>query len=228
MYRGIIFLSYATFARVTLAPCGTPIFQEKITMPLSEREYQPTAGGGTAASMPAMNQSGAQAVPLLPATQVFPLTTEGQILSPLNSALALATVLPGNIWPYEQAVFDLWASGRITTTATGTVTAKVYAGTSTTIANNTLLGSSGAINQNTATSPWFAHARLIFDSVSGTLCGDIEFYINRTRVAQVTLSNFPANINIINQIIAGFSLTFQFSAAGTGLNTVNVQRFSVG
>ena len=188
-------------------------------MPSSERPFGPTTGAGTAATLPALNQSGAQASPLLPATQVFPLTTEGQILSPLNSSLALSVVLPGNMWPYEQAVFDLWASGRITTTATGTVTAKVYAGNSPTIANNTLLGTSGPITQNSSTSPWFAHARLIYDSVSGTLAGDIEFYINKTRVAAVTLSNFPAGINEANQIIATFSLTFQFSAAGNGLNT---------
>ena len=122
--------------------------------------------------------------------------------------------------------------------ASGNVTIKLYEGSSETIGSNTLLGSSGAIAQASLTESFWVHARLIFDSVSGILAGDIEFYVNKTKVASVTLSNFPTGF--LNQgnpsanpptvaVLPTFTLTFTSSgAAGGTLTTVNIQKFSVG
>ena len=80
----------------------------------------------------------------------------------------------------------------------------------------------------------------MIDSVSGTLVGTIDFYVNETIVASVTLSHFltgflnqgnpsanPPTVSNLPQ----FVLTFTSSGAtGTAnANTfVNVQKFSVG
>jgi len=164
----------------------------------------------------------------LPVTQSVVSTAQTQILSgpvpqiPLSCAVPPSTAL-------EQTAFDFWASGYIATTASGTVTLDLYSGVSTTIGSNTLLGSSGAITQNTATAPFWLHARLIYDSVSGLLCGDVEAYVNKVKVAAVTLSNFPTGISNTNDPVAQFSMTIASSGATSGTpTTINVQKFTCG
>lgn len=199
-------------------------------MALSDRPFGPTSRG---AGIPpiGLNQpatAAGQQSSTLPVLATLTATAETQILSgpvptqPLSIAIPPATAL-------EQTKFDLYASGYIETTANGTVTIKLYEGVSTTIGSNLLLGSSGAVTQNTATAPWWLHAELIYDSVSGLLCGTVEFYINKTLVARVTLSNFPTGVNNDNDPVVEFSLTATSSGAGANTpTTVNVQKFTCG
>jgi hypothetical protein len=115
---------------------------------------------------------------------------------------------------------------------------KVYSGNSATIGSNTLLASSGAITQNTATASFWAHLILMFDSVSGALVGKAEFYVNKTLVAAVTLSNFPTGfLNAGNPSanpptvanLPQFSATITSSGAtGSALTTINTQKMSCG
>lgn len=144
----------------------------------------------------------------------------------------------------EQTPFDLWASGIVTTGTTTNITIKVYEGLA--IVSGNLLGSSGAIAQNGTTGArvtraWFAHARLIFDSVSGELAGTIDFYVNRAIVASVTVSNFVNGpwLNVGNpsanpptvSLLPAFCISFTSSGATSATNAstfVNVQKFSCG
>lgn len=209
-------------------------------MALSDRPYGPNSGAASVANQIPLNQQATQTQTLAGVLPVqFTLGASTQTIAPSapNAAVPLAIQIPPDT-QLEQTVFDLWASGYIQTRASGTVTIDVYEGSSETIASNTLLGSSGAITQNTTTAAWWAHAQLIFDSVSGVLAGKIDFYVNKIIVAAVTLSNFPTGF--LNQgnpsanpptvaNLPSFTLTFASSGAtGSALTTVNIQKFSVG
>ena len=209
-------------------------------MSLSDRPYGPTSGAASVANQIPLNKQATQTQTLagvLPVLFELAGTAEMQVPSAPNAAVPLTIQIPPDT-QIEQTVFDLFASGYIETTASGNITIKLYEGSSATIGSNTLLGSSGAIAQASATAAWFAHAQLIFDSVSGTLAGKVDFYVNKTIVASVTLSNFPTGF--LNQAnpsanpptvanLPSFTLTFTSSGATAGtLTTVNVQKFSVG
>jgi hypothetical protein len=164
-------------------------------------------------------------------------TAETIIPSNPNAGSPLSVPMQPNT-TIEQTPFDVWLSGYFKTLNTTNVTLKLYEGVSETIGSNTLLGTSGAIAQNTATASWWIHAMLQFDSVSGALVGKIEFYVNKTLVAAVTLSNFPTGF--LNQgnpsanpptlaNLPVFSVTATSSAATALLPTaINVQKFSAG
>lgn len=209
-------------------------------MALSDRPYGPTSGAASVANQIPLNQQATQTqtlAGLLPVLFTLAETAETIVPSAPNAAVPLSIAIPPDT-QIEQTVFDLFASGYVKTTAAGNITIKVYEGSSETIASNTLLGSSGVIAQASATAAWFAHAQLIFDSVSGTLAGSVQFYVNKTLVAAVTLSNFPTGF--LNQgnpsanpptvaNLPSFTLTVTSSGATAGtLTTVNVQKFTVG
>ncbi len=196
-------------------------------MALSDRPYGPTSGAASVANQTSMNAQAAEPGPL-PAVLTLVSSTETVVPSTGNAAVPLTIAIPPDT-AMEQTVLDLFASGYIKTLALGTVTVKVYEGTSETVASDTLLGTSGAVTQNTATAPFFAHARLIYDSVSGLLCGDIEFYVNEVKVASATLSNFVTGLKNSNSPVATFLLSVASSGAtSTYPTTVNVNKFSVG
>jgi hypothetical protein len=155
---------------------------------------------------------------------------------PLSCALGPDT-------PVEQTPFKFCASGTIKSGSTSNITLKLYTGL--TITSGNLLGSSGAIAQNgtggtNITRSWWIDATLEFDSVSGELVGKIEFYVNRTLVAAVTLSNFvvgpflnvgnpsanPPTVSLLPTFV--LSATSSGATTGTGATVVNVQKFSCG
>lgn len=197
-------------------------------MALSDRPFGPVSGAASVPNQTPMNVQAAQSGPL-PVSQSLTATTETQIMSAENVLVPLSIAIP-NSTMLEQTVFDLFASGSIVSTnGTNNVTLKLYKGVSTTIANNTLLGSSGTIAHAVTTASWWAHAQLIYESATGVLSGKIEFYVNKTLVAAVTLSNFPTGVTNSGNPVVNFSLTAQSSGAAAGTpTTVNVQKFTVG
>ncbi len=209
-------------------------------MAVSDRPDGPHSQAATVANQIPLNTQATQTQVLsgpLPVLFTLAGTAETQVPSAANAAVPLSIAIPPDT-DLEQTVFDEWWSGYIKTTASGTITIKVYAGSSATIGSNTLLGSSGAITQNSATSPYFAHLVLIYDSVSGTMTGKIDFYVNKIIVAAVTLSNFITGIKNSGNPSANpptvanlptFTATFASSGATSGtLTTINVQKASVG
>lgn len=191
----------------------------------SSRNYGPTGAPGSAL---AINTPGAAGAPL-PAQLVANTVNEQVVLNPSFAAalaVALSVAIPANS-QLEQRPFEVVASGYIAAGAIATVTAKLYSGNSSTPGNNTLLGSSGAINYAAiGKAPYWVRARGIYDSVSGKLTGTIQFFINGTLVAEAAFTNTVAGVNGQNNPVASFSLSFQFSVANAG-NLVNVQEFAI-
>lgn len=199
-------------------------------MALSDRPFAPTTRATTVPPFALNTQAvaaGQQNV-ILSVLQTLAGTGETQIVSgqlptaPISVAIPPATA-------NEQTVIDLFWSGYVQTTASGNITLKVYSGNSTTIGSNVLLGSSGAIAQATSAAPFWAHATLVYDSVSGKLDGKIEFFVNHTLVAAVAISNTVTGVSNLSNPVAVFTLTAQSSGATAGtLTTINTQKFSVG
>lgn len=195
---------------------------------LYDRPNGPATSATGVAGNVALNTQAGNAGPL-PVTQALTAVAETLILSAINPAVALTVQIPP-VSGYEQTVFDLVASGYLKTTNVTNLTLKVYSGS--TLAG-TLLGTSGAIAQNTASAPYFVRAKLIYDSVSGKLDGAIQFFVNHTLVAEVVVSNTITGISDNGTgnggAVATFCLSLTSSAAAAGNpTTINVQKFSVG
>jgi hypothetical protein len=165
----------------------------------------------------------------LPASQVITGTSETLLTNPANTALALSCAIPPNAL-YEQIPFDFNWSGVITTTESANITLKVYEGTA--IVSGNLLGSSGAEAYPTSggSAPFWAAAKLMFDSVSGKLDGKIEFFLNHVLVSAVAVSHTITGIsNTTDDPVVQFCVSVTASAAsGSDPVTVNTQDLSVG
>src|ERR1700679_2145794 len=115
-------------------------------MALSDRPYGPTSGAASVANQIPLNQQATQTQTLagvLPVQLILVSGGQRIVMSAPNAAVPLSVQL-GPDTQIEQTVFDLWASGAITTTASGNITAGLYEGSNDNFANNILLGSSGA------------------------------------------------------------------------------------
>lgn len=165
----------------------------------------------------------------LPVLQLITGTAETQILSAVTSPtqLPLAVDIPANSI-LEQQEWSGNASGYIVAgAATGTVTAKLYAGKSATIGSNTLLATSGAVAQVSSTAPFIISIeKAIFDTVSGKLSGVAEILLNNTLVARAAFSNIVTGLNKANNPILSLSLTFTFSVAAA-TTAVSIANFEV-
>jgi hypothetical protein len=165
----------------------------------------------------------------LPAVQAITVATESILVSPSNPAGALAVPL-GPFTALEQTVFDVIASGYITTRAAGTIALGLYVGSSATVvAGNLLHKTAAAVTQNTATAPWWIHAMLIYDSVSGKLQGKCGGTINNVLDPEIANTNVPTGVSNTANPVATFSLSITSSGAAVGTpTTINVQKFSAG
>lgn len=205
-------------------------------MTLAINKWGPVSRGAVVPPVALNTQATAagQQTATLPVLQTLVATTETQILAGPTPLLPLSSAVHPSTQT-EQVKFNFDASGYVTTTASGTITLSLYSGVSTTIGSNTLLKASSAVTQNgstgsgAVTAPWWIHADLIYDSVSGLLCGTVGFYINKTLVATATLANFPTAVNNANDPVVQFSMTATSSGAGSGTpTTINVANFSCG
>jgi hypothetical protein len=192
----------------------------------SNRLYGPSGAPGTAGLL-AQNTAGATS-PVLPAIQVVTAAATDTVI--LNQALnsstqALVLSIPPN-GPLEQEYFDVVASGGLETAQSSTATLKLWSGTSTTTANNKLLGSSGAITAFNGSCPWVLISSLIFDSVSGKMQGKIQFVVNNVVVAAVAVSNVITGVSNTNNPVANFVLSVAFGTA-TAPNTIVVKDFGI-
>lgn len=196
-------------------------------MGIYDRPQGPVVPAANSANQPALNIQAAIAAQL-PAQLVLTAVAETVVPSPNAATQALIIQLNPDT-ANEQAILVLAASGYVKTTAAGTITIKLYSGTSLTVGSDTLLGSSGAITQNSATAPFMLIAHLVYDSVSGKLQGSIRFVVNNTLVAEAAVSTVVTGINNANNPVASFLLSVTSSGAAGGTpTTVNVAKFSVG
>jgi hypothetical protein len=190
----------------------------------STKLYGPAPAPGLQGTFPALNTPGAVAPGPLPASQTILVNTEVVIANPALSTIALYVPIPANS-PLEQKRFQLMASGIMTLGTSSTATIKLYSGSSLTPGSNTLLKSSGAASAFSGTAAWWIDAKLIFDSTSGKLAGEVEFFINNVIVASAAIANQPTGISNTNNPVTTFCLSFTFGTAGT--QVVVVQDFSV-
>jgi len=170
----------------------------------------------------------------LPALQLVTSATEAKILNPANLTLALTCSVPPNTG-IEQTPFDVYASGYIKTTASGTIALGLYAdGSATVTSGNLLHKTASATTQNSATAPWSLHAKLQYDSVSGKLTGVCGMNINNVIDPEIAISNVLTGISNLGDPVVGdqvvtFSLSITSSGALTATpTTTNVQKFSCG
>jgi hypothetical protein len=163
----------------------------------STRLYGPTLPPGAAGSI-ALNTPGAGATPnALPITQSITSASDAMIETPGLTGVPLAVSIPPNS-PLEGKPFELTFSGVIENAQSSTFTVKVWGlktALSNTPASNTALGSSGAISAFTGKTNWYATAKMLLDSISGTLTGKLEFFVNNSLVAAVALSTVITGIN---------------------------------
>jgi hypothetical protein len=193
----------------------------------SRRLFGPTRASNVTI---AQNVSGALAQ-TLPAVQLISGSTETQIVDPgVIANLLILSIPPGS--PLEQRPFEVLVSGYVTTATTATATVSIYEGTSTTIASNKKLATTGAsASLATASCPFELRIRCIYDSVSGKLDGYIiSGIIGGTLVtpAAFTAGSSPYALTIINtnNPVLSFTLTATFSSANAG-NTIHIQEFCV-
>jgi hypothetical protein len=194
-------------------------------MALSDRPYSPVNSNPSGLSVIAQNVNGA-GPNCLPAQQAYNTTVETVVVSPSLVTVPLTVQIPPST-NLEQTQFEGNASGYITTGAAMTVTGKLYSGTSLTVGSDQLLGTTGAITQNSTTAPFYIKWSAIYDSVSKKLQGTFKALVNNTIVAEVAFSTVPTIVNNQNSPVATFLLSFTFSVANAA-NLVNLQKFSVG
>jgi hypothetical protein len=177
--------------------------------------------------MPALNVQGNQQA-TLPVVQSIITTAETVILSSVG--VALIAILDPNT-NSEQSIIDIVASGYIKTTNSGTLVLGLYSGSSATVVSGSLLHkTASAVTQNTATAPFFLHAQVIYDSVSGKLQGKAGMVINNVIDPELALTNVITGISNLSAAgVLTFSLTITSSGAASGTpTTINVQKFSAG
>lgn len=197
-------------------------------MALWDRPNGPVSPAASSATMPALNQQLATPTPL-PVTQAITATTETIILSPSNPAQALNAAM-GPFTALEQTLFDVIASGYFKTLSSTNLSVGLYVGASATVVAGSLLHkTAAAVAQNTASAPWYIHALLIYDSVSGKLQGKCGGMINNTVDPEIAITNVPTGISNLANPVATFSLSVTSSGAAGGTpTTVNVAKFNAG
>jgi len=190
-----------------------------------QRPFGPTTSGVTGQNPIALNTSGAPAA-VLPVLFVVPGSAEVVVPSNVVATIPLLCAIEPNA-NLEQIPFELNWSGYIKTAASMTVTLKLYQGTSLTPGSNSLMLTSGAITQNSATAPFFAYGKFVYDSVSGKLMGTVEYLINNTIVAKAAVSTVITTVNNVNNPVVVFCVSVTFSVANAA-NAINTQNLSVG
>lgn len=198
-------------------------------MALSDRPYGPDPGNPSGLSTESQNVQAAVNEGVLPALQLITSATEAKILNPLNSTLALSVPIPPNT-QLEQAPFDVFISGYIKTTASGSIAIGLYADDLTTVTSGDLLHkTASAVTQNSATAPFWVHARLIYDSVSGELTGVCGGSINNVIDPEIALTNVQTGISNSGDPVLNLSLSITSSGALVSTpTTINVQKFTAG
>lgn len=197
-------------------------------MSLWDRPNGTNSPAASSATMPALNVQASQPASL-PASQQITSATEAIILNP--SQLSAALNCP--ISPFtalEQTLFDVVASGLITTRAAGTIALGLYVGASATVvAGNLLHKTAAAATQNSTTAPWFIRAQAIYDSISGKLTGNCGGMVNNVLDPTIAFSNIPSGISNVANPVTTFSLSITSSGATSGNpTTIGVQKFNAG
>jgi hypothetical protein len=123
--------------------------------------------------------------------------------------------------------FKVVVGGRVTGAGATNFTGKLYLGTSSTIASNTNIASTGAVATAGNTGTWHLEADLAWNSDNGIVSGIQRGWVIAVAVAQATLTT-SASITTLNTENSnnGFTVTGQFSSGIAG-NAAYVDYFEV-
>lgn len=138
----------------------------------------------------------------------------------------LVCYVPGtNVMAYRP--FLVRAGGRLGTGVSSNVTVKLYWGSSSTIASNTQIATTGAVAVGTASGTWNLNTQLTWDVASKQIQGKFDGHLYGTAVDTTVLSNTVGTVNLATESTSnGLTLTGQFSA-GNASNTLYVDWFEV-
>lgn len=179
-----------------------------------------------------------------PASPVIAAVTTAQVFAlASNPAIPANVPCPGKL-VLEGKRFTVRAEGNLLTAGNYTAKASLLAGlvipgTPFTATNWTLLGAGTARAVNTAWSPWWINAELIFDSNSGALQGSFNQMVNNLFDGSAAIANQVTGINGTNQnvtqgatVVVPADPVLYFAVALTfgtgGLNIGNVANFELG
>lgn len=123
--------------------------------------------------------------------------------------------------------FTVRVGGRVTGGTTTNFTAKLYWGTSATIASNTSIATTSTNAVNSASGNWEIVAECQWDSTSQKIGGTFAGYVNATAVARAILSNLPTSVDLSGESTSnGLTVTGTFSS-GHASNAAYVDYFEV-
>lgn len=135
------------------------------------------------------------------------------------------------------SVFRVLVAGRVTGGSSAvTFTPKLYWGSSTTIASNTVLESAAAVTVTAVSGGWFIEGTLIIDYTSGkidgaTCCfgnGTTSVFTAITKIENVPSSSTTPALTVANPTaLQGFSVSGTFGTNGQAANTAYVDVFQV-
>lgn len=193
---------------------------------LSQRPYGVQSGAAVAANQTALNVQG-QGSATLPNSQAVVTSSETKILNALTLAALVASLPAGEI--PDSVEFDLYVSGYIKATASGTIALGLYADALTTVtAGNCLHKTASAPTQGIGTYIFKIHAHLTISAYSGLIEGSCGGYAAETIDPEITNTNFPA-VTLTNNPVANFSLSLTSSGAAAATpTTITVTNFSLG
>lgn len=194
---------------------------------LSQRPYAVQSGAAVAANQTGMNVQG-QGSSTLPNSQAITTTAETKILNSLTLQALVASLPAGEI--PDSVEFDLYVSGYIKATASGTIALGLYADALTTVTSGNLLHkTASAPTQGIGTYGFKIHAHLTVSTATGLIEGSVGGYAAEAIDPEITLTNFPSGIVLTNNPVANFSLSITSSAAAVATpTTITVTNFSLG
>lgn len=159
----------------------------------------------------------------LPSAGIGNATSETQFAG--SDAALLICYLPGGN-KLNRRHFRIRCGGRVSPGTSGNFTVSLYFGTSSTIASNTKIATTGAVNA-AAAGNWSLEAECFYDSTSGRIEGLLKGFVYATAVAQAILTNAATSVDLSTDGgNNGLTLTGLFGSTNAS-NTAFVDVFEV-
>ena len=151
------------------------------------------------------------------------VTTDGTTvaLCPLPTAQQLGGLGTTN----ASAAFKVKAFGRATAVSATNVTVRLLLGTSTTVASDVVIATTGVVSV-TGAQNWYLEATLVWDGTSLLMNGIYTGFLFTTRVAPTTIVAVPTAQNPVTSATQGFCIAGTFGT-GTATNTLYVDDISI-
>lgn len=159
----------------------------------------------------------------LPSTNVGNATSESQFLDSAG-VNPLKCIIPGSNTGKNRC-FSVRVAGRITGGTSGNTTIALYYGTSSTIASNTKVATSGAISNGGVATNFMMVFEGFWDSTSQKIHGIFYGFVHGTVVSVTIHSNEATSVDLSTEGL-GFTVTALFGSSNAG-NIAIVDEFEL-